>query len=80
MGDTGYIVVVTKVCHSSLQQCVSALCQVDEIHDGKIRDGIAAVSFPVDYQALVFRPIKNEVVDGVVRTVEQAPPAFPRPK
>jgi len=56
MGDTGYIVVVTKV---------------DEIHDGKIRDGIAAVSFPVDYQALVFRPIKNEVVDGVVRTVEQ---------
>eukprot|EP00656_Telonema_subtile_P039012 TRINITY_DN44161_c0_g1_i1.p1 TRINITY_DN44161_c0_g1~~TRINITY_DN44161_c0_g1_i1.p1 ORF type:complete len:195 (-),score=58.43 TRINITY_DN44161_c0_g1_i1:320-904(-) len=56
MGEHGYLVLVTKV-HS--------------IGSGKVRDGIAAVSFPIEYQALVFRPMKNEVVYGVVKEVQQ---------
>ena len=45
--------------------------QVHEVGKGKIRDGIAPVSFPIEYQALCFRPLKNEVVDGVVKQVEK---------
>jgi len=56
LGDYGYIVLVTKV---------------HEVGKGKIRDGIAPVSFPIEYQALCFRPLKNEVVDGVVKQVEK---------
>ena len=56
MGDYGFLVCVT---------------QVDDIGSGKIRDGIAEVSFPVQYRAIVFRPFKNEVLDGVVTMVDQ---------
>lgn len=56
MGDYGYVVCVTEV---------------EDIGAGKIRDDIPEVSFPVQYRAIVFRPFKNEVLDGVVTQVDQ---------
>merc|ERR1712070_164464 len=55
-GDYGFIVCVTEV---------------ENIGKGKIRDDVPEVSFPVEYRAIVFRPFKNEVLDGVVAQVDQ---------
>jgi len=54
--EYGYIVCVTEV---------------EEIGDGRIRDDIPEVSFPVEFRAIVFRPFKNEVLDGVVTQMDQ---------
>eukprot|EP00658_Telonema_sp_P-2_P017123 TRINITY_DN1662_c0_g1_i1.p1 TRINITY_DN1662_c0_g1~~TRINITY_DN1662_c0_g1_i1.p1 ORF type:complete len:198 (+),score=51.67 TRINITY_DN1662_c0_g1_i1:99-692(+) len=56
MGENGFVV---------------AVIHVNDISAGKVRDGIAAVSFTIEYEALVFRPMKNEVVYGVVKDVQQ---------
>merc|ERR1711934_843519 len=55
MGDYGFVVCVTEV---------------EDIGQGKIRDDIPEVSFPVQYRAIVFRPFKHEVLDGVVTQVD----------
>ena len=44
---------------------------VEEIGDGIVKDGTGDVLFDVKYQAVVFRPFKGEVLDGVVTEVNE---------
>ncbi len=44
---------------------------IDKSGDGIIKDGSGDVLFDVEYSAIVFRPFKNEVLDGVVSSVEE---------
>ena len=41
---------------------------------GMIRDGTGYVTFPVKYEAVVFRPFKGEVLEAVVTIVNKVPP------
>eukprot|EP01102_Stenamoeba_stenopodia_P005236 TRINITY_DN15785_c0_g1_i1.p1 TRINITY_DN15785_c0_g1~~TRINITY_DN15785_c0_g1_i1.p1 ORF type:complete len:174 (+),score=34.73 TRINITY_DN15785_c0_g1_i1:175-696(+) len=42
---------------------------VEDISMGKVQDSTGHVGFDVVYRAIVFRPFKNEIVDGVVTQV-----------
>lgn len=48
---------------------IVAVTDVVEISDGLILAGRGEVLFHVTYRAVLFRPIKGEVVDAVVKTV-----------
>jgi len=50
---------------------IIAVTSVDEIGLGKIQEGTGLVQFPITYQAIVFRPFRNEVVDAVVKSVNK---------
>lgn len=54
-GRHGYVVTVTRVI---------------EIGKGKVAEsGLGSVTFPVKYEAIVFRPFRHEVLDGKVTEV-----------
>lgn len=55
-GRYGFVVTVTDI-HS--------------VGDGKIREGAGLAIFPVDFNAIVFRPFKGEVFDAVVTQVNK---------
>merc|ERR1739838_536830 len=44
---------------------------IDSIGDGEILPGRGFCRFPIKYKAIVFRPFKGEVVDGVVTQVNK---------
>merc|ERR1712131_290051 len=44
---------------------------IDSIGDGEILSGRGFCRFPIKYKAIVFRPFKGEVVDGVVTQVNK---------
>jgi len=44
---------------------------IDTIGDGEILPGRGFCRFPIRYKAIVFRPFKGEVVDGVVTQVNK---------
>merc|ERR1712128_97845 len=44
---------------------------IDSIGDGEILSGRGLCRFPIKYKAIVFRPFKGEVVDGVVTQVNK---------
>ena len=48
---------------------VVAVTGIDSVGAGMLRDGTGYVSFPVKYQAVVFRPFKDEILECVVTTV-----------
>ena len=48
---------------------VVAVTGIDSVGAGMLRDGTGYVSFPVRYQAVVFRPFKDEILECVVTTV-----------
>nr|WCZ58419.1 RNA polymerase II subunit 7 [Paratrimastix eleionoma] len=50
---------------------IIAVISVDEIGEGRIRAGSGLVSFPIKYQAIVFRPFRGEVIDAVVSQVNK---------
>ena len=55
-GDNGYIVDIIDIL---------------EIGDGMILDTNGEVEFPVRYTALIFKPRKGDVMDGVVTSINQ---------
>lgn len=54
-GNTGYIIAITSITN---------------IESGLIVEG-GFTLFKVDYNAIVFRPMKNEVMDGIVKNVNK---------
>eukprot|EP00694_Reclinomonas_americana_P007723 EC799080.1.p1 GENE.EC799080.1~~EC799080.1.p1 ORF type:complete len:171 (+),score=57.09 EC799080.1:90-602(+) len=50
---------------------IIALLEITHTGAGKIDELSGAVSFQVEYQALIFRPEKGEVCDGVCLSVSQ---------
>jgi len=55
-GRYGFVVCVTEVTHTG---------------KGKIREGGGLATFPITFNAVVFRPFKGEVFDAVVTTVNK---------
>eukprot|EP00124_Ichthyophonus_hoferi_P002680 Ihof_evm5s193 gene=Ihof_evmTU5s193 len=51
---------------------IIAVTQIVEIGKGKIMETKGLVTFPIKYNAVVFRPFKNEVLDGIVTQVTKA--------
>lgn len=49
---------------------VSLLSRVESIRDGVVNDD-GEVIFNVGFKALVFRPLKGEVLDGIVTGIEK---------
>ena len=51
------------------------ICVLDhqkiDIGAGKIVPGVGLAEFTVQYQAIIFKPFKGEVVDGTVTTVNK---------
>ena len=45
------------------------MIEVKKIGEGRVLVSRGETLFPVTYTALVFRPVKNEVVDAIVSTV-----------
>lgn len=43
--------------------------RISEFGDGKVKDGSGDVLFDIVYEALVFRPLEGEVLDGVVTDI-----------
>ncbi|URD89523.1 DNA-directed RNA polymerase II [Musa troglodytarum] len=50
---------------------VVAITGVEDIGKGLIREGTGFVTFPVKYQAVVFRPFKGEILEAVVTMVNK---------
>lgn len=50
---------------------IITVTEVTKVGQGRIREGAGVVSFPVKYNAVVFRPFKGEVLDGIVTTVNK---------
>lgn len=50
---------------------IIAVTGIDSIGDGKIQPGQGFVVYPVKYKAIVFRPMKGEVLDAVVSQVNK---------
>jgi len=48
-----------------------AIVNVDSIGKGMVQDSYGAASFVVKYTAIVLKPFKNEVVDGIVDNVNK---------
>ena len=44
---------------------------IEDLGDGIVKDGTGDVLFDVKYQAVIFRPFKNEVLDGVVTALDK---------
>lgn len=55
-GRHGFIICVTGVTSTG---------------DGRIREGAGVVTFPMKFNAIVFRPFKGEVLDAIVTTVNK---------
>lgn len=53
-----------------------AITGVEDIGKGLIREGTGFVTFPVKYQAVVFRPFKGEILEAVVTMVNKVCPYF----
>ena len=47
------------------------MTSVDGIGAGIIQSGQGFVVYPVKYKAVVFRPFKGQVIDGVVKEVNK---------
>ncbi|XP_033227220.1 DNA-directed RNA polymerase II subunit RPB7 isoform X2 [Belonocnema kinseyi] len=54
---------------------VVAVTTIDNIGAGIIQPGQGFVVYPVKYKAIVFRPFKGEVLDGIVTQVNKSIPA-----
>jgi len=50
---------------------VIAVTSIDSIGVGVIQPGTGFVTYPIKYKAIVFRPFKGEVLDGVVTQVNK---------
>ena len=50
---------------------VIAVTSIDNIGAGVIQSGTGFVTYPIKYRAIVFRPFKGEVLDGVVTQVNK---------
>ena len=50
---------------------VIAVTTIDNIGAGVIQSGTGFVTYPIKYKAIVFRPFKGEVLDGVVTQVNK---------
>ncbi|XP_057994409.1 DNA-directed RNA polymerase II subunit RPB7-like [Hevea brasiliensis] len=50
---------------------VVAITGIENIGKGLIRDGTGFVTFPVEYQCVVFRPFKGEILEAVVTMVNK---------
>ena len=50
---------------------VVAVTTIDNIGAGIIQPGQGFVVYPVKYKAIVFRPFKGEVLDGIVTQVNK---------
>ena len=50
---------------------VVAVTTIDNIGSGMIQPGRGFVVYPVRYKAIVFRPFKGEVLEGVVTQVNK---------
>mmetsp|Transcript_6867 Transcript_6867/g.11513 ORF Transcript_6867/g.11513 Transcript_6867/m.11513 type:complete len:174 (-) Transcript_6867:6-527(-) len=50
---------------------VICVTEVKNIGKGRIREGAGVVTFPIKFQAIVFRPFKGEVLDAKVTVVNK---------
>ena len=55
---------------------VVAITGIENIGKGLIRDGTGFVTFPVEYQCVVFRPFKGEILEAVVTMVNKVQTSF----
>jgi DNA-directed RNA polymerase II subunit RPB7 len=62
---------VEGTCNGRVGYIVSVL-EVVSITPGKLLPGSGSAEFKVEYQAIVFKPFKNQVMDAVVSTVNKA--------
>ena len=49
----------------------SARTSIEDYGDGIVKDGTGDVLFDIKYQAVIFRPFKNEVLDGLVTELHE---------
>ena len=64
-GRYGFIITVTQVLGFESDEEFHS-----QIH-GRIKEGMGFVTFPLQYQAIVFRPFKGEVLDAIVTLVNK---------
>ena len=50
---------------------VIAVTTIDSIGSGQILAGRGFVNYPIKYKAIVFRPIKGEVIEAIVTQVNK---------
>lgn len=50
---------------------IICVLSIEELGDGLVKDGTGDVLFDIKYQAVVFKPFKGEVLDGVVTEVKE---------
>ena len=50
---------------------IIAVQNMEKVSKGKVLPGLGLAEFEVNYHALVFKPYKGEVVDGIVSTVNK---------
>lgn len=50
---------------------VIAITSIDDIGDGAVESSTGFASYHLKFKAIVFRPFKNEVLDGVVEQVNK---------
>ncbi|KAJ3228035.1 DNA-directed RNA polymerase II subunit [Clydaea vesicula] len=55
---------------------VVAIIKVLEVGKGVLQHTTGSAEFKIHYQAVVFKPFKNQVVDGVVTTVNKLIPDY----
>ena len=44
--------------------------KAEDISDGRIQDTTGEVIYKVKFSALVFKPFKGEVLDGIVKSID----------
>lgn len=52
---------------------IITVVQVGDIGKGVLQSNTGFAEFKLDYKAIVFKPFKNQVVDGIVTTVNKVP-------
>jgi len=55
---------------------VIAVTTIDSIGSGQILPGRGFVNYPIKYKAIVFRPIKGEVIEAIVTQVNKVLPVL----
>ena len=58
-----------KYSHCRLTQNLLGSMKPEDISDGRIQDTTGEIIYKVKFQALVFRPIQDEILDGIVKFV-----------
>ena len=60
---------LTSPCKHELTKYLLDSMKPEDVSDGRIQDTTGEIIYKVKFQALVFRPIQGEILDGIVKYV-----------